>query len=221
MEGERLRAMRMILRAMRLVGVGSIVVIPFGREIEAGYKISWPAEREERRRRVRQLAAMLGQIEGLASVLVVPSGVRYDEGDRISWPALAPGQSREPEVSCYVATEGTVEESEAASAGEATTGGASPEHNPFQVVAVVTTPPPLLSERCAEDILALLEAAERRLTLSEISQEFSARGIRWSYAMIDNVAPALRRMGKLSFASQEDQWGRGFGLPRWGDSDEG
>src|SRR5262249_54009271 len=54
-----------------------------------------------------------------------------------------------------------------------------------------------LSTGCAADILKVIEEAGRRLTLTQVLDEFARRGIEWSHTTVSHTAPAMRKMGQL------------------------
>lgn len=72
------------------------------------------------------------------------------------------------------------------------------------------------SPRCAEKILEVLSAVGHRLSLTEISDEFSRRGIEWSPSTVQHTGPAMRRRGELT--NGKDDRGAGYGLPEWTDN---
>lgn len=69
------------------------------------------------------------------------------------------------------------------------------------------------SNRCAEDILVLLEEMGMRLTQTLLADEFSRRGRSWSASCLGHTLAEMRRRGMVDNAT--DQWGAGYGLPAW------
>lgn len=209
---------------------GVVYIAVEGKPVRSGYSIPWPAAEKERPARTEQILEIL-QVCGDRH-RVYFSEQANDLVPSHSWPWPGPaGLFDESEGEHSSEEEIQAQEADAPTTPSPVMEVVRVESEPevqveFQRVSLTdlrrqleeAEEAPSYSQRCADDILAVLGMTDRRLSTSQLCEELARCGREWSYSTVSSVAPAMRRDGKLT--NERDTRGKGYGLPQWSEEHE-
>lgn len=202
---ERLAAITEVLE--RLTGRWMLWLVPEGQPIRRGYRVPWPerqglwpeVDREE---------------EAAKSAVLSGSSANAGRGAAVT-------DAQRPPVLRIVMTGGETGEVTPTICEQEAPAVVLPQRTHGELAAMMESArerPHGYSARCAENVVQLLRERKVRLTLSQIADAFSARGVPFGSSAIDHTVPYMRKAGVVDNA--RDARGAGYGLVEWLDGKE-